>query len=141
MRKLYEPDTYSHLFIRLSRWNGPSLELVNIQFDLRGRPRFVMNLGVVPEKGVDYCGQKYSQEAADIAHLSQKARLYASNRFFMRWFGIPFFRIPALRNPSLDKIVKQAVDLFPQAEAWLRDDTVGSNIRVQLTSSRNQSVW
>jgi hypothetical protein len=131
IRKLYDPDEYGHLFKRFSRRNGEKLELLNVQFDSRGRARFVFNLGVVPPEGVDYCGYHYAQTAADTGHLPQHARLYAGRPWRMRWFGFPLLKVPLIRNPSVEDIVEHAIRLFPQAEAWLREGVVGPNIRVE----------
>jgi hypothetical protein len=49
----------------------------------------------------------------------------------MRWFGFPLLKLPILRNPSAEDIVRRAIRLFPQIEAWFHDGTEGPNIRIQ----------
>jgi hypothetical protein len=131
-REIHKHDPYGHLMRRFLRWDGNRLELLDIQFDKHGRAKFVFNLGVAPPEGVDdYLGH-HSQLETDISNILKHGRLYAGNPYFMRWFSIPLLRIPLIRSPSAEDIVQHAIQLFPQAEAWLRDGTVGPNIRVQM---------
>ena len=130
-REIWKHDPYGHQRCRFMRWNGDKLELVNVQFDKHGRAKFVINLGVVPANGVDYVGSHYAQMDADISALPQNARLYAGNPYLMHWFGFPVLKVPVLRNPSAEDVVKDAIRVFPQAETWLREGKVGPNIRVQ----------
>jgi hypothetical protein len=129
-RELFKPDPYGHLRRRFMRWNGNKLELLNIQFDKHGRPKFVLNFGVVPPEGVETLFEYVKQIEADVVHLPVTGRLYNSNRYLMRWFGFPLIRIPLIRDPSAEDIVRRAIRLFPQVEAWLREGKVGPNVRV-----------
>lgn len=140
-RRVYNPDPFRHLFFRFMRKYGEKLELLEIQFDKYGRPKFVINLGVVPSQGVDYYGYHYAQENAGIAHLPQWARL-CTRRFWGRsWFGYPFLRIPLVRNPSAEDIVQEAIRLLPQAEAWLREGIRGPNIALVRTPADQAKAW
>ncbi len=139
-RELFRPDPYGHQRRRFMRWNGDRLELAEIQFDKHGRPKFTLNLGTVPPEGVDTYFGHVKQLNAGIVHLSKKARLYAGNAYLMRWFGFPFLKIPLIRNPSAEDIVQRAIRLFPQVEGWLRQGTVGPNIRVQTAIARSGST-
>jgi len=129
-REIWKQDAYGHLFCKFLRWNGNRMELLNIQFDKHGRAKFVLNFGVVPPDGVEYYGHHCAQQDATVGHLHQQARLYAGNRFTMRWFGFPLLRLPLLRSPTSPDIVHRAIRLFPQVDAWLKDGIVGPNVRV-----------
>ncbi len=130
-RGIYTQDPLGHQVLRFMRWHADRLELMDIQFDMHGRARFVFNLGVVPPSGVnDYLGH-HSQLETDICNIPIHARLYSGGRHLMRWFGLPLIRVPILRDPSSADIVGRAIRLFPQADAWLRGGVIGPNIRVQ----------
>lgn len=129
-REIFKPDPYGHLTRRFMRWDGNKLQLVEIFFDKHGRAKFVIEAGNVPPDGVDTYYGHVNQQSAAIVHLSVSARLYASNRYLMRWFGFPLIRIPLIRDPSAEDIVRRAIRLFPQVEAWLREGKVGPNVRV-----------
>ncbi|HEV2331342.1 MAG TPA: hypothetical protein VGY56_21375 [Verrucomicrobiae bacterium] len=97
-REIHKHDAYGHLMRRFLRWDGNRLELLDIQFDKRGRAKFVFNVGVAPPEGVDdYLGH-HSQLETDISNIPKHGRLYAGNAYFMRWFSIPLLRIPLIRT-------------------------------------------
>lgn len=126
----------ANLFNAFVRWNGNTLELLNVQYDKHGRAKFVLNFGVVPPEGVEYCGYHYGQQDAIVGGLPQQARLYYRRPWC--WFGFPLIRIPLLRNPSAEDIANRAIRLFPQIEAWLKDGVKGPNIGVMSTPGKNQ---
>ena len=129
-REIWKHDPYGHQTKRFLRNYAGRLELVEIQFDKHGRAKFMINMGVVPPEGVEYYGCHYTHDEATIGGLPLEARLYSSNRYLMRWFGFPLIRIPLIRDPSAEDIVRRAIRLFPQVEAWLREGKVGPNVRV-----------
>lgn len=129
-RGAYQPDTYAHLFKRFCRPAGTSLQLLNIQHEKYGRPKFVLNFGSVPPDGVMYYGYHYPQDKTSLAALPVWARLCERRIWGLRWFGYPLIKIPWLRNPSPEDIVQRAIAAFPQVEAWLVDGTKGPNVGV-----------
>jgi len=139
-REIFKPDPYGHLRRRFMRWNGKTLELLNIQFDKHGWPKFVLNFGIVPPEGVNTPFEYVKQTDADLVHLPVSARLYSSNRYLMRWFGFPLIRVPLIRDPTAEDIVRRAIRLFPQVEAWLREGKVGPNVRVHYRVSLGKPV-
>lgn len=135
-REVSKQGVYRHLIKPFLRWRGDNLELLDIQFEKHGWAKFVLNFGVVPPGGVEYYGYHYSQQDASIGGLPRQARLYAGRYWRMRWFGFPLLRIPLLRNPSAESIVRHAIQLFPQVEAWLKDGVKGPNVGVMELSSK-----
>ncbi len=129
-RPIWEQNQYGHLFRRFLRRHGEKLELLEIQFDKQGRAAFVLNFGAAPPEGVLTYGEHRPQAGTAFMHLPLRARLYAGRALRMRWFGLPWMRIPLLRDPTADQIVEKAIRLFPQIEAWLREGVEGPNVRV-----------
>ena len=136
-RELLKPDSFAHLMKRFMRWKEQKLELVEIQFDKRGRAMFTINFGIAPPEGVD-TWQHIKQLDAGVVHLRIKARLYSGKPWLLQWFGFPMIRIPIVRNPSAEDIVQRVIRIFPQVEAWLRDGVVGPNIGVDTGFSEKQ---
>ena len=129
-RPIWKDDPYGHQQRRFLRPHEEILELLEIQFDKHGRGAFVINLGSVPRSGVECYGKHYSQETTALMHLQEKARLYASKAWRMRWFGFPLIKVPLIRNPSGERIVEMALELFPQINDWFGSGIVGPNVRV-----------
>jgi hypothetical protein len=127
-REIYKPDPHRHLFKRFLRKNGDKLELLDIQFEKHGRPKFVLNFGVVPPEGVHYYGHLYTQQNAGVAALPVWGRLCMRRPWGLRWFGFPFVKVPLLRNPSADEVAREAIQTFSQVELWFRDKTRGPNV-------------
>lgn len=126
-RELYKSDPYGHQTHRFMRWNGDKLELLEIQFDKYGRAKFVFNIGVVPPEGVENPVCHYNQLNVGIPRLPRRVRLRAG-RYLGSWFGLSTSKILFIRKRSADDVIDFAIQLFPQAEAWLRKGIVGPNI-------------
>lgn len=138
-REVFKRKPGGHLRHGFTRWNGETLELLEIQYDRHSRAKFVVNLGIVPPVGIDYCGYHYAQQEADVS-IAKPARLYAGRSWRMRWFGFPLLRVPLLRNPSAEDIVNVAIRMFPQVEAWLRDGVKGPNIGIMGVPGERRST-
>lgn len=113
------------------------VELVEVQFDMHGKPKFVLNFGVVPHDGlVDAYGRHLQSFDVQIGHLPKHGRLY-SLPYTIFWFGPRFaFR---LRSPekTARNSVHQMIKLFPQVECWLSSQVVGPNLKI-YTSPWNE---
>lgn len=136
-RELWNEHSQQQTVERLLRWREKSLDLLEIQYDKYSRPKFAMEAGVAPPEGVDYCGYHYTQLAASVL-VTHRVRLHP-NRACPLWrFGIPLFKVPLLRNPSAQDVVKRTIKLFPQIETWLNDGVKGPNVKlVALPGMRN----
>lgn len=126
-RPIWTEDKEPHLTDRFLRWRGGDLDLLEIQYDPCGRGAFALEFGVAPPGGIDYCGYHYDQKDASV-YITNRARLGPSRINHLRRFGFPLLRIPLLRNPSAETVVRKAIELFPQVEAWLSNGIRGANI-------------
>lgn len=127
-REAWKEDSRRFGTLRFLRSRGNSVDFLEIQNDKRGRPKFTLEFGTVPSEGVDYCGYHYSQADASALVATNRARLHPSRVLPLWRFGFPALKVPVLRNPSAADIVKQAIELLPQVEAWLKDNVKGPNI-------------
>ena len=144
VKKILVPHIYAHGFaddkreiykdydrktLKFSRWRGDNLDLLEIQFDKRHRPKFVLECGVAPPEGINYCGYFHSQIKSSVL-VTNRVRLHPSRLCPFWRFGFPWIKVPLLRNPSAQDIVNDVVRLFPQVEAWLREGIKGPNMAV-----------
>jgi hypothetical protein len=138
-RDIWKDDKRKHLSIRFLRWRGSDLDLLEIQYDKRHRPKFAVECGVAPSDGIDYCGYHYSQTSSSV-HITNRVRLHP-NRLCPLWrFGFPLIKVPLIRNPSAQDIANQVVRLFPQVEEWLRNGVKGPNMAVIGVPGNNSKV-
>lgn len=133
-RKLGEEAPSGHQSFRFLRWQNNNLELLEIQFDKYRRAAFAIEFGIVPPEGVYYYGYHYPQEKAYVCISLRAARLTPSRICKLKRFALPLLKIPVLRNPSPERVVQRAIELFPQVETWLRQGVKGPNVYVMPES-------
>ena len=109
-------------------------ELVEVQFDKRQQPKFVVNFGKAPLNGVvDSYGRHLPVGSVRIGNLVVAGRLYRFP-FSILWFRV--YLVFGLRSPdaSVKSEVSRLVALFEQVLEWFRTGKVGSNLSISNRS-------
>lgn len=102
------------------------LEIVDIQFDKYGRPKFTINLRADPSEHIDKDRFGLARTKCDfVAIYRLNPRPKSAGWFTMRTFF-------GLRSPRMcaKKIVDQLMSLVPEIEGWLKDRTMGQHLRM-----------
>jgi len=105
-------------------------DLLEVQFDKYGRPRFVLNFGIVPVDGViDAYGRFVEAKDVCIAQLVQHGRLYCLP-YLPVWFRPN--RLFGIRSPeySVNKVMSHFILLFVQVECWFLTGASGSHLQI-----------
>jgi hypothetical protein len=110
----------------MKRRNGALLELVEVQLDKHGMPKFVLNFGAVPPEGIVLPWVRLSQEDATVSALPDGLRLYRRPRLLV-WFALPW--LPTNRQRRAVKAVDRAIALYPEMEAWFSTRSMGPHLR------------
>ncbi|HRP34619.1 MAG TPA: DUF4304 domain-containing protein [Gammaproteobacteria bacterium] len=112
---------------RLKRQRGDCLDVIEFQFDKYGRPKFVINFGVVPAGGVTLpWGDHLVQSVADVSALSDAYRLYSS-AFRARWFELGW--LTPKNEQALSSLVAKAIALSNEINLWFERKTVGKHMK------------
>jgi hypothetical protein len=111
----------------LKRKRGTGLDIVEVQFDKRERPAFVINFATVPEEGVDLpWGGHVAQADADASSAPVSGRLYSSS-WRLRWFRM------GLLSPKTEKVaarlVGKAVRYSDEINDWFERGVVGRHVK------------
>lgn len=112
---------------RLVRQKGGQLELVEIQFDKHGAPRFIVNFGVVPEDGVTLPWGHFAAAEVGVSSLPKACRLY-SRPLLWSWFGLGLFPRDIQRRAT--NSARRATSLVPELLRWFETSEMGRHIRV-----------
>lgn len=112
---------------RLIRLKGDQLELVEIQFDKHGAPRFILNFGIVPEGGVTLPWGHFGPAEVGASSLPRACRLY-SRRLLLKWFGLGLFPRDIRRRAT--KSALRATSLIPEVLRWFETSEMGPHIGV-----------
>lgn len=109
-----------------------SIDLVDVTFDPRGDPRFVLVGSRISESGVDLPWGSHIE--ASNAHAGDALEFVILKDKWIRrkWFGPRLFGAP--RDGELRKIAQTATDKFSQIEDWLVSGRVGPNLIVRQIS-------
>ena len=111
---------------RLKRARAEELDIIEIQFDKKGKPKFVINFGIVPEGGVTLpWGEYLHQDKADVSALSNAYRLYSSSGR-KRWFKPSFFSNNS--KDTLKKLVDKSIELSVEIEEWFNSKVIGKHM-------------
>lgn len=113
-------------FGRLRRASGGRLDLLEIQLDKHGTPRFVINFGRVPLEGVTLPWGHLTPDEVGASALPEAYRLY-SRSYWPSWFSLGW--LPRSKEARVLRAVTQAVSLYPEIETWLTQGVVGSHMR------------
>jgi hypothetical protein len=112
---------------RLKRMQGNNLDVIEFQFDKHGRPKFVINFGVVPAGGVTLpWGDHLDQNVADVSALSEAYRIYNSS-LRARWFELGL--LSPKNEHAIKSLVDKAIMLSNEINNWFECKTVGKHMK------------
>lgn len=112
---------------RLKRTRGQNLDVIEFQFDKNGRPKFVINFGVVPPDGVTLpWGDHLDQNVADVSALSEAYRLYSSS-LRARWFELGL--LSSKNEQTITSLVDKAIVLSNEINKWFECKTAGKHMK------------
>ena len=114
--------------------NDGSYELVEIQLEKRGAPKFRINFGTV--EGIDHPVKHVDQDEAAVHYLSFYAELY-SFPFFRKWFSASS---TTKTSAQLEELVGRVIGLIPEIEMWFETGKVGTHVRQVRIGSRGQNT-
>lgn len=101
-------------------------ERVEIQFDKRGRDRFVLNFGVIPPEGVARPWGHFPPEMVDsVAGLDESYRLFM-NAKSANWFGVGLIAIN--RERAVEKVLRAVIEALPEIDAYFKDGRIGQHV-------------
>ena len=110
----------------MKRADGANLQLLEIQFEKRGRAEFVINIGVAQPDGVTLPWGHFLQNEVGVSGLAEAYRLY-SRPSWMKWFSLAWF--PTDRDARAAKLVSRLISLYPEIEGWFAARSVGPHLR------------
>jgi hypothetical protein len=118
-------------FGRFRRIKDSEYHLLEIQFDKRSKPRFVLNVAVIPPEGTDVPWRHFAQDEAPITSARDAYRVHPGRNPgpLAGWFGIPTIGLPLDTEARARKAVDEAVALLPEIEEWFATRTVGPHMR------------
>ncbi len=126
---------YAPQFFEFRRVSGGVLHIFDIQWDKRGKRRFIVNFGMCPSDGVECNGQRLSADLVSPAHCSVRGRLYpGKGSLTSSWFrqDKPFLMRLFMRGYLYppDQVVGQLITLFPELETYWSIGSVGPHLRI-----------
>ena len=114
----------------MKRKKGKMVEMIKIQLDRRGAPKFVINFGVIPPEGVTIRGKHFSQNDCRVAEALVFCRLYPSRWLGpYGWFSPSFFSFAFNIESKIENMVEDAIKLYPEIENWFKSKVVGPHVR------------
>jgi len=111
---------------KFQRQDGLNLQLVEIQLDKHGAPKFVINFGIAPPGGVTLPWGHFEQSKLNVSSLSNAFRLYKNPRW-QQWFGGGL--IPFKGSGRLNSAVADATAALQEIDDWFQHGTVGRHVR------------
>lgn len=117
-------------FFPYRRVRDESDDLIEVQFDKYGRPRFVLNFGSVPADGIiDAYGRFVPTKDVRIAQLVQHGRLHAFP-YSTIWFRPNTLLGFRSDEVAVNKVISHFIFLTEQVERWFRTGVSGPNLQI-----------
>lgn len=151
LRLGFQPERKFDDVIPYRRIRDGSNDLIELQFDKYGRPRFVLNFGNAPADGIiDAYGRFVPAKNVCIAQLVQHGRLHAFP-YSIIWFKPNTLLGIRSDEVAVNKVISQFILLAEQVEHWFRTGVSGPNLRiysdhwnapgVRKKSMQERGVW
>jgi hypothetical protein len=117
------------------RFARDKVQVLNVQWDKYGAPRFLVNFGEGPKEGVRLWGRHVAGEVLEPQDCPESGRLQRKRGPYLRcWFQLNKPLLEALRTMerrySAETVVDQLVGAFPEVEAWWENRTVGAHLDI-----------
>ncbi len=125
------------MFVFFRRHSSDSTQLLDLQWDKYGSPRFVLHFGQCPANGIEFRGERIPREkmiASWLATSRQGGTLQPRRGLSSRaWFRLDpdiLMRLKGKRSRQPAEVVDELLALFPQVEAWWRSGALGPHLRM-----------
>lgn len=120
-------------FTTFRRLTGGEVHVFDVQWDKSGKPRFIINFGKAPARGVTRQGKPVAPERIEVYDCKPMLRLQRRRGGSMAcWFQL---RRPLLqqlasmsREYSPDEVAQSVVACFQEVEAWLSSGVKGPHV-------------
>lgn len=130
-------DFEAPTFVTFRRHTHDSTQVIDVQWDKHGSPRFVVNFGQCPAAGIEFRGKNVPREtmmAGWLAPFGQGGTLQprsgSSTRSWFRLDADLLMKLKGKRSREPAEVVDELLELFPEVEAWWKDGLVGSHLRI-----------
>jgi hypothetical protein len=122
------------------RDQGDKRQLLSVQFDTHGRPRFILEAGECSLQGVNYGGVWKPIDQVTVANLFLRVRLQsAQGSSTKNWFRADSLRDMFSPKNAVSRTLEEVQSSFPQLEEWFRTKKTGPNLYVLDMRSPGQS--
>jgi len=128
-KEISSPETKAAFpFGLMRRKKGRDFELIEIQLDKGGAPKFVVNFGIAPSEGVNLPWGHLAQDKLGVSALPEAYRLYSSATF-AKWFSPPLIAPLSGKESKVQKAVDHAAGLYQEIKVWFANRSVGPHMR------------
>ena len=126
---------------RFRRAAGESVQILEVQWEKYGKPRFVVNFGVCPAEGLQVRGETFPVDRVMAGWLEEFGRLqprrgHSTSKWFSQdkpWWR-RLFASRQLIPPA--RVVDDLLALFPEVEAYWADRVVGKHLMMSRPGPR-----
>ena len=120
--------------VTFRRTIGNSLHVFDVQWEKYGRPRFVVNFGTCPARGLSVSGKDIPSGQVLASWAPQSGRLQprtgASSVSWFRQDRSFMARLAGAKPHSATQVVGQLIQLFPELEAYWSTGEIGKHLKV-----------
>ena len=126
----FQPEAARDGAFSFRRYGIERDDVIEVQFDKFGAPKFVLNFGSIPSTGlIDSYGRFVKTHDARISHLVNHGRLHRYPHSIIWFKAQDFFGIRSAQQAVAVEI-ERLVCLFEQVELWFETGGIGSNIKL-----------
>lgn len=126
---------------RFRRTVGASVQILEVQWEKYGKPRFVINFGTCPAEGLRVRGETFPADKVMAGWLEESGRLQARRgHSTAKWFSqdVPWWRrLFAFRDLTPPaRVVDDLLAAFPEVEAYWERGVVGPHVMMSRIGPR-----
>lgn len=120
-------------FMTFRRQSGGEVHVFDVQWDKSGQPRFIINFGKAPARGVMRQGTPVPADQVEVYDCHPMLRLQRRRGGSMGcWFQLRRPLLPQLtrwsRDYSPDEVAQSVVARFEEVESWFRSGERGPHV-------------
>ena len=140
---LLESQGFTHdesgapLLVTFRKHTPESTQVVDVQWDKYGKPRFVVGFGQCPAAGIEFRGQRIPRETMLAGWLEPdgkggrlQPRSGSSTRSWFRLDADLFMKLRGKKSRQPSEVVDELLALFPEVEAWFKDGSIGKHLQL-----------
>jgi hypothetical protein len=126
-------ESEAPLFVTFRKHTPESTQVIYVQWDKYGKPRFVVGFGQCPAAGIEFRGQRIPRETM-LAGWCKGGRLQprsgSSTRSWFRLDADLIMRLRGKKSRRPSEVVDELLAQFPEVEAWWKDGSIGKHLRL-----------